>query len=70
MVADTGKWLPGRKVLISPDWVNFVDWPQKAVGVDMTREAVKNSPEYDPAAPVNRAYEVRLYDFYGRPYYW
>lgn len=70
VIVDTRNWLPGRKVLISPDWINFVDWSQRSVGVDMTREAVKNSPEYDPAQPVNRAYEVRLYDFYGRPYYW
>jgi hypothetical protein len=28
------------------------------------------SPEFDPSAPVNRAYELRLYDCYGRPKYW
>jgi hypothetical protein len=26
--------------------------------------------EFDPAVPVNRAYELRLYDYYGRPKYW
>jgi hypothetical protein len=70
MVVDTVNWLPGRKVLITPEWIENVDWVDNRVQVDLTRQEVKNSPEYDPALPVNREYEVRLYDFYGRPRYW
>ena len=70
MVVDTGNWLPGRKVLLTPAWIDSVDWGNNKVSVDLTREQVKDSPEYDPSAPVNREYEVRLYDFYGRPRYW
>jgi len=70
MVVDTRNWLPGRKVLVAPDWIDSVDWLEKQVSVDLTKEQVKNSPEYDPAAPVNREYEMQLYDFYGRPKYW
>jgi len=70
MVVDTRNLLPGRKVLVAPTWVKSVDWHNRHVTVDLTVEAVKNSPEYDPAAPVNREYETRLYDYYGRPYYW
>ena len=70
MVVDTRNWLPGRKVLVTPEWIESVDWGDNKVSVDLTREQVKNSPEYDPSAPVNREYEGRLYDFYGRPKYW
>jgi len=70
IVVDTRNWLPGRKVLIVPEWIHSVDWWEKKVSVDLTKEQVKNSPEYDPTAPVNREYELRLYDFYGRPKYW
>ncbi|MDA3971437.1 MAG: PRC-barrel domain-containing protein [Desulfobulbaceae bacterium] len=70
MVVDTRNWLPGRKVLVTPAWINSIDWKENKVSVDLTVEAIKNSPEYDPSAPVNREYEVRLYDFYGRPKYW
>ena len=70
MVVDTRNWLPGRKVLVTPDWIDSVDWEESKVRVDLTSEEVKNSPEYDPSAPVNREYELRLYDFYGRPKYW
>ena len=70
MVVDTRNWLPGKKVLVAPTWINSVDWAESKASVDLTREQVKNSPEYDPSAPVNLEYEVRMYDFYGRPKYW
>jgi hypothetical protein len=70
MVVDTRNWLPGRKVLVAPAWINSIDWSERKVGVALTRKQVKNSPEYDPSAPVNREHEARLYDFYGHPKYW
>ena len=38
--------------------------------VDLSQQAIKNSPRWDAAAPINREYEARLYDYYGRPVYW
>jgi uncharacterized protein YrrD len=70
IVVDTRNWLPGRKVLIAPDWVDAVDWNERKVHVALTKEGVKDSPEFDPEAPVNRQYEETLYDYYGRPKYW
>jgi hypothetical protein len=69
-VVDTRNWLPGQKVLVSPLWITAIRWDERTVHVDLTREAIKSGPEYDPAQPVNRDYEVRLYDFHGRPKYW
>jgi hypothetical protein len=70
MVADTGNWLPGRKVLVSPLWAERVDWAGEKLWVDLSTDNIKNSPEYDPTAQVNRDYERTLYDSYGRPVYW
>lgn len=70
MVVDTRNWLPGKEVLISPKWVREVSWSKSVVHVDLSREAIENSPEFDPSSPVNREYEERLYDYYGRPTYW
>lgn len=67
LVVDTRNWLPGRKVLVSPDWVTEVDWVTTSVSFDVTRDRIRESPEYDPAKPVNAEYEKQLYDFYGRP---
>jgi hypothetical protein len=70
MVVDTRNWLPGRKVLVSPLWTDNVKWADREVQVDMTQEEIKNSPKFAAGAPVNREYETRLYDYYGRPAYW
>jgi len=70
LVVDTGNWLPGKQVLLSPAWVMQIDWVDSKAHVSLSQDAVKGSPEYDPAYPINRAYEQRLYDYYGRPVYW
>jgi hypothetical protein len=70
LVVDTGEWLPGKKVLVAPSWIEEVRWSQQKVHVDLQRQTIKDSPAFDPSAPVNREYEVRLYDYYGRPRYW
>ena len=70
LVVDTRNWLPGRKVLISPEWVESVSWANEKVYVDLNSDMIKDSPEYDPNQPVNRQYEITLYDYYGRPHYW
>jgi stress response protein YsnF len=70
MVVDTRKWLPGKKVIVFREWIERVSWADSEVYVDLSREEIKNSPEFDPRQPVNREYEERLYDFYGRPKYW
>jgi uncharacterized protein YrrD len=67
---DTRNWLPGKKVLIAPKWVKRFDWEDKEVYLAMTRQQVKDSPEYETPKPLDRAYETRLYNYYGLPYYW
>ncbi len=70
MIVDTGNWLPGRKVLVSPRWIEMVTWHEKKVSVDLSQEAIKDSPEYDPRKPLSRAYEETLHKYYDRPIYW
>lgn len=69
-VVDTRDWLPGKHVLVSPAWITDLNWPEADVSVDMPRQSVKDAPEYDPAQPPGRAYETRLYEYYGLPVYW
>jgi uncharacterized protein YrrD len=70
LVVDTRNWLPGRSVLISPEWVRDIGWEEREVWVDVPKQTIEDSPTYDPAAPINREYETRMYDYYGRPRYW
>lgn len=70
LVVDTSNWLGGRRVLVAPSWVNAVSWEDSEVHVSATRQAIKDSPDYDVAVRVTRAYEQRLYSHYGATGYW
>ncbi len=70
LVVDTSNWGFGKDVLVAPHWASRVSWEEKKVHLDMSREAIKASPIWDGNAAVNREYETRLYDYYGRPVYW
>jgi hypothetical protein len=66
----TRNWWPGKKVLLSPAWVGRVSWTDSKVYVGLSREAIKDAPEYVESTPITREYENRLYFHYGRPPYW
>ena len=66
----TRNWWPGKKVLVSPEWIERVSWTDSKVYAGLSREAIKCAPEYVEALPVNREYENRLHSHYGRPPYW
>jgi hypothetical protein len=66
----TRNWWPGKKVLVSPAWIERVSWADSKVYVALTREAIQSAPEYHESMPVTREYENRLYFHYGRPPYW
>ena len=70
LVVDTSNWWMGKQILLSPHWVERISWAENLVFLTLPREAIKNSPEWKPDQLVNREYEVRLYDYYGRPAYW
>ena len=70
LVVDTKHRFGGKRVLVSPEWVEGIDRPGRMVLLTLSQEQVRNSPPYDPSQPVNRQDEIRLYDYYGRPKYW
>lgn len=70
IIVDTRNWLPGKNVLVSPDWIKDISWADEEVVVSVVKEKVKDSPEFDHTIPVNREYETRLYGYYGWPPYW
>jgi len=70
LVVDTRSWLPGRKVLIARNWIEDVSWTDRKVYVNLTRDKIKESPPYDPATLVDRQYEEKLYEYFGRLPYW
>jgi uncharacterized protein YrrD len=70
IVVDTGNWWSGKSVILASHWIDKIDEKQGEVFVNLPREMIRNSPEWKPDQPVNREYEARLFDYYGRPTYW
>ncbi len=70
VVVDTGSWLSGRLVLISPHVFTNFDLDGVRRGVSLTRKQIENSPDYDSEKPVSRQYEDDYYSYYGWPNYW
>ena len=63
-------WWAGKKVIISPEWIERVSWEERKVFVSLTRETIKDAPDWDDAQPISRAFEQRLHDYYGCHGYW
>jgi uncharacterized protein YrrD len=70
LIVGTRNWWPGKKVLISPQWIDRVSWSESKVFVGLSRETIKQSPEYTEASLLSRDYETGLYRHYNRPGYW
>ena len=70
----TSRWTLGTgglaRGLVSPQSIDNVSWPDAKVYIDLSRETIKNGPEYIESIPVTREYENRLYDYYYRSPYW
>ncbi|MGE5343362.1 MAG: PRC-barrel domain-containing protein [Candidatus Omnitrophota bacterium] len=70
LVIDTRNWWPGKKVLISRQWIDRISWTESKVFVNLTRESVKQAPEYSDESPLTRDYETQLHHYYNREGYW
>jgi hypothetical protein len=70
MLAYTGKWLPGRKVLVSPVLLGKPDWATLSFPVDLTKDQIENSPPIEEHEPVSLQQEREISRYYGMPYYW
>ena len=60
LVVDTGSWLSGRKVLISPIALGHAGWMGRQLPVALTRAQVERSPDIDTRKPVSRQHEARV----------
>lgn len=70
VVVNTRNWLPGKQVLMAPNWITSIIWEEDNVVVGHSQEDIKNSPEFDSETQINRQFEEILYDYYGKPTYW
>ncbi|MCX6865482.1 MAG: PRC-barrel domain-containing protein [Verrucomicrobia bacterium] len=70
LVADTGDWLKGRQVLISPNALARAIQDARPIAIGLTQEQIENSPLLNIDMPVSRQFEEAYYGYYGWPAYW
>jgi uncharacterized protein YrrD len=70
LVVNTGGWLSGRDVLISPHSIQGLDRSRRRVDVGLSRRQIEDAPGIETDKPVSRQHEISYYDYYGYPYYW
>lgn len=70
LIVNTSNWWMGHEVLISPEWIERVNWSESTVTVSLNRESIKKAPVYNGDATVDRDAEGILYKYYGRQAYW
>lgn len=70
LVINTNNWWPGKKVLISPRWIDRVTWDEAKVYVHLQRETIRSAPEYTDWSMLTREFETDLHRYYNRKGYW
>jgi uncharacterized protein YrrD len=70
VVADTGFWLSGHLVLISPRAVGSFFQGGDSVRVNLTRKKIEGSPAIEDHKPVTRQFEEKYHNYYDWPSYW
>ena len=66
LIVDSRNRWPGTKVLVSQRWIDRASWSDSKVLVNLTRDAVRQAPEYTDDTVLNREYEAGLHGHYGR----
>jgi len=69
LIVDTRNWWAGKHVLVSPYAVREIDWAERYIRLDLTRDKVKSSPPWDPLKMIDQMSEIRLHRHYGWPGY-
>lgn len=70
LVIDTKNWWGGKKVLISPQWIDRISWDESKVFINLSKERIKQSPEYSEDILITRDYEDQLHKHYNQKGYW
>jgi len=70
LIAETGSWLKGRQVLVSPFALISVNKEERNISLDLAKKQIEKSPPLESDKPVSRQFEQAYYGYYGYPTYW
>jgi hypothetical protein len=70
LVADTGSWLTGRLVLLSPHAFARLNPLENTLHLKLHQKQIEGSPSIETHQPVSRQFEIDYFQYYGWPAYW
>jgi hypothetical protein len=65
IVVDTGPWIFGKKVMLPAGLVRDLDPDSETIFVDLTKDEIKNAPEFDEKRHRDPSYREELGRYYG-----
>jgi hypothetical protein len=65
IVVDTGPWIFGKKVMLPAGVMERIDPADEKVFVSLTKDEIKNAPEFDEERYRDEGYRGELGGYYG-----
>jgi hypothetical protein len=69
LVLQAGLWLPGKKFLLDPRWIDEISWSEKRLFAEVSAEKIRSSPEYETGTVISPEYERSVQEHFGQPKY-
>ena len=69
LVVDTGPWIFGKRRMLPAGVIERIDYEGRQVLVNLTKDQVRDAPDYDAARDQNETYRRELGTYYG-PFWW
>lgn len=70
LAIDTGNWLPGRRVVVTTDWITDVDAVDRKIHVDVDQQTLKDAPRLRSIEDLHLSDAKEAIDRYGHVGYW
>ncbi len=64
IVVDTGPWIFGKKVMLPAGVIQDIDPDTETIFVDLTKDEIKNAPEFDEKTHRDQSYRDELGRYY------
>jgi hypothetical protein len=65
IVVDTGPWIFGKKVMLPAGMIREVDLDTETIFAGLTKDEIKDAPEFDEQTYRDQTYRNQLGQYYG-----
>ena len=69
LVVDTGPWIFGKKRMLPAGVIDRIDYDGRQVFVNLTKDQVRDAPDYEATEDQDETYRSDLGTYYG-PFWW